>query len=164
MTAKSEALAQRVSRAALRRTTLAATLLLLLAGCQTAPQDLSTDRAEQFQARVLAITTAVSDGSYAGALDELAALEADLNAAAADGTISFSRHQRIEAALSAVKADVQAAVDAEVAPAPAETPTPAPEEDEPDTGNGNGPGKDNGNGPGKDNGNEKKGKPTKPKG
>lgn len=166
-TAKSERAASRTTRTVLLRATLVSTFLLVLSGCQSAPPDLSPDQAEQLQTRVLSITTAVADGSYPGALDEVAALEADLDAAAAAGTISFSRYQRIEAALATVRADVQAAIDAEVTPAPTETATPvAPVDDSGDDETPTPPGKDKGNDKGKDKGKgkDKREKPAKPKG
>ena len=149
----------------LLRTALVSALVFGLSGCQSAPSDLSPGGAEQLQTRVLSITNAIADGSYPGALDEVAALEADLDAAAADGTISFSRYQRIEAALTVVKADVQAAVDAQVTPAPTETATPVAPVDDDDDDDDEGPGapgkdKDRGKGKGKD----KREKPAKPKG
>jgi outer membrane biosynthesis protein TonB len=105
-----------------------ATLVLLLAtGCQASPPELSPDDAKTFQSRVLAVTTAVSDGGYAAALEALQALETELDAAAAEGSVTFARHQRIKAALSVVRADVQAAIDAQAEPEPAPAPVePAP--------------------------------------
>ncbi|MET0975316.1 MAG: hypothetical protein ABWX82_06585 [Leifsonia sp.] len=167
MTAKSEQMAGCATRTVLLRTMLVSTLLVVLSGCQSAPSDLSPDQAEQLQTRVLSITTAVADGSYSGALDEVAALEADLDAAAAAGTVSFSRYQRIEAALATVRADVQAAIDAQVAPAPTETATPVAPVDDGDGDDDDDekkapkpPAKDKG----KDKGKDKREKPSKPKG
>ncbi|MET0713951.1 MAG: hypothetical protein ABWY57_03490 [Mycetocola sp.] len=109
----------------------AALVLSLTTGCQTAPPDITADQAKAFQSRVLAITGAVADGGYAAALEALTALETELDAAAAAGSVSFARHQRIEAAMTAVRADVQAAIDAQAVPepepAPAPTRAPAPE-------------------------------------
>jgi outer membrane biosynthesis protein TonB len=105
-----------------------ATLVLsLTAGCQSTPPDITLDQAEAFQSRVLAITGAVAEGGYAAALDALTALETELDAAAAAGSVSFARHQRIEAAMTAVRADVQAAIDAQAVPEPEPAPAPAPE-------------------------------------
>ncbi|WP_411720764.1 hypothetical protein [Mycetocola sp.] len=111
-----------------------ATLVLsLTAGCQATAPDITTDQAEALQSRVLAVTSAVAEGGYAAALEALTALETELDAAAAAGDISFARHQRIEAAMSAVRKDVQAAIDAqsvpEPAPAPLETTDPVEEEE-----------------------------------
>ena len=68
----------------------------LTAGCQTDAPDLGAEQAKAFQARVLTVSTSIADGGYAAALEELTALETELDAAAADGTVSFSRHSRIE--------------------------------------------------------------------
>lgn len=105
----------------------------LTAGCQTSAPDLGAEQAKAFQARVLTASSSVADGGYAAALEELTALETELDAAAADGTVSFSRHQRIDAALSAVKADLQAAIDAQAPAEPAETVAPVVPTDETDT-------------------------------
>jgi outer membrane biosynthesis protein TonB len=104
----------------------AALVLLIASGCQATPQDIAPDRAEAFQSRVLAVTTAVADGGFAAALESLTALQTELDAAAADGTLSFARHQRIEAAMDVVRADIQAAIEAQTVPAP--EPEPEPEE------------------------------------
>jgi outer membrane biosynthesis protein TonB len=115
-------------------------VLSLTAGCQATPPDIAPDRTEAFQARILAVTSAVAEGGYAAALDALSALETELDAAAAAGSVSFARHQRIEAAMTVVRADVQAAIDAQAVPEPAPAPAPrktaAPVEEEkatPDT-------------------------------
>jgi type IV secretory pathway VirB10-like protein len=115
----------------------AALVLSLTTACQATPPDLAADQAKTFQSRVLAITTSVADGGYAAALESLTALETELDAAAADGSITFSRHQRIEAALFAVRADIETAIAApEPEPAPVEPTAPVEEEEvtpEPDT-------------------------------
>ena len=111
----------------------AALVLGLTAGCQAAPPDITPNQASAFQSQVLAITTAVADGSYAAALDALTTLETELDAAAAEGEISFARHQRVEAALAVVRADVQTAIDAlqpDPEPAPVETTDPDDDDDE----------------------------------
>ncbi len=152
-------------RAAARRLpglVLASSLVIGVSGCQNAPPDISADRAQQFQSDVLSISTAVAAGSLAEALDEVESVEAELDAAAADGTISFSRHQRIDAALAAVKSDLQAAI---AAATPAHTPSPvSPAND--DAGNSGG---DSGGGtvevttdPGSKATPKKPAKPTKP--
>ncbi|MBG6237245.1 cobalamin biosynthesis protein CobT [Mycetocola sp. CAN_C7] len=106
----------------------AALIVGLTTGCQAAP-DIAAAQAEAFQSRVLAVSTSVADGGYAAALEELTALETELNAAASAGTVTFSRHQRIEAALVAVRADIQAAIDAATPAEPVE-PTTAPDDDD----------------------------------
>ncbi|MET1053502.1 MAG: hypothetical protein ABWX65_12765 [Mycetocola sp.] len=113
------------------RAALATALVIgLTSGCQAGTPDLGAAQAEAFQSRVLAVSTSVADGDYTTALQELTDLETELNAAAADGSVTFARHERIEAALVAVRADIQAAIDA-ATPAEETEPTTAPE-DEPD--------------------------------
>jgi outer membrane biosynthesis protein TonB len=100
-----------------------ATLVLVLAtGCQATQPDIAPDQAAAFQSRVLAVTTAVAEGGYAAALETLTALESELNAAAAAGDVTFARHERIEAAMTAVRTDIQAAIDAQSVPEPAPAP------------------------------------------
>lgn len=115
--------------------TIASAILVvgLTAGCQASAPDLGAEQAKTFQARVLAVSSSVADGGYAAALEELTALETELDAAAADGTVSFSRHQRIDAALAVVKADLQAAIDAQAPVVPTETVAPVAPTDEADT-------------------------------
>ncbi len=116
----------------------AAVVLGLTTGCQAQAPDIAAEQAKAFQSRVLTVSSSVADGGYAAALEELTALQTELDAAAADGAISFARHQRIAAAIAVVRADLQAAIDAQAPPAPVETVTPvappepvvpAPEED-----------------------------------
>lgn len=116
----------------------AALVLGLTTGCQATPPDITEEKAAQLQSQVLAITSAVADGGYAAALDALTALQTELDAAAADGSLSFARHQRIEAAMAAVRADIQAAIDAQAVPTPApsepeETTAPVEQQPTPDT-------------------------------
>ena len=82
-----------------------------------------------FQIRVLNVTQAAAENRLDGALAALDALEQDLDAAAGGGMVSVSRYRGIEAALSAVRADItrtieaQAAAAARAAAAAAEPPT-----------------------------------------
>lgn len=86
-----------------------------------------------FQIRVLNVSQAAAENRLDGALAALDALEKDLAAAAGDGLVSASRYRAIEAALSAVRADITghiearaaAAAVAKAAAAAAETPTAA---------------------------------------
>ena len=112
---------------------LACTVIVLglTTGCSAAAPDITDEKAEQFQSRVLAVTSAVADGGYAAALEALTALQAELDAAAADGSLSFARHQRIEAAMALVRADIQAAIDAAAVPAPTPQETTAPVQQQP---------------------------------
>ena len=59
-----------------------------------------------FQIRVLNISQAASEDRLPGALAALQALEADVQAAFIEGRLSASRHHGIDAALDAVRADV----------------------------------------------------------
>lgn len=150
---------------ALRRRAAAAfaggVLALGLTGCGGAAPGLKADAAVQLQQRVLAVTEAAAGSDPAGALTSLEQLAADLDAAAADGHVSFKRHQSITASVAAVRADLRAtlAAKAEAAaatkaanPVPAPTPAavvpapaavvPAPAPASGDTAWGN-PGKDN---------------------
>ena len=143
-----------------------------LTGCQASPPDLNAETAEQFQSTVLSVSQAVADGDLQVARDTLVAFDSDLEKAAANGSVSFARHQRIDSALALVLADIDAAIAAQApAPEPAPEPEPEPEvtlpvtpevtpepvtptdpvtdepdEDEDETGNnGNGNGTGNGN-------------------
>ncbi len=102
----------------------AALILGLTTACQTQAPDIAAAQAKAFQSRVLTVSSSVADGGYAAALEELTALQTELDAAAAEGAVSFARHQRIAAALAVVRADIQAAIDAQAPPAPVETVTP----------------------------------------
>lgn len=79
-----------------------------LAGCSPAAPELETDAARQFQARVLSITQAAAANDDATALKSLDDLIAQLDAATADGKVSFKRHQSIQSAIDAVRADLTA--------------------------------------------------------
>lgn len=133
-----------------------------LTGCQSSAPDLDAETAEKFQATVLTATQAVADGELQLARDTLTSFDTELEQAAADGSVSFARHKRIDAALTAVLADVDAAIVAAtpppepepvVTPAPVEPTAPVVDDgddeigDDEDDGPGNGNG--NGNGPGK---------------
>lgn len=84
-----------------------------------------------FQIRVLNVTQAAAENRLDGALAALDALEKDLEAAAGGGLVSVSRYRGIEAALSAVRADITRNIEAQAAAAAvataaavaAETPT-----------------------------------------
>lgn len=84
-----------------------------------------------FQIRVLNVSQAAAENRLDGALAALDALEKDLEAAAGGGLVSASRYRGIEAALSAVRADITrhieeqsaAAAVAKAAATAAETPT-----------------------------------------
>ena len=92
------------------RTFLAAGLLsAALAGCSSATPDLEVDAAQKLQAKVLTVSQSAAGNDPAGALKSLDELVAELDAAAADGDVSFKRHQSITKAIEAVRADLTAA-------------------------------------------------------
>ena len=137
-------------RRALRRASVAfaaGMLTLGLTGCGAAPE-LGADAAAQLQQRALVVTKAAAGSDRAAALTSLEQLASDLDAAAADGRVSFKRHQNITAAVDAVRADLaaalaakkakaaEAAAKAASAPTPAVVaPAPAPASGEPARGN-----------------------------
>ncbi|WP_311380621.1 mucin-associated surface protein [Arthrobacter sp. ISL-69] len=92
------------------RTVLAAGLIsAALAGCGTAAPDLQNDAAQQLQAKVLTVSEAAAGNDPDAALKSLDELVAQLDASAADGGVSFKRHQSIMKAIEAVRADLAAA-------------------------------------------------------
>jgi septal ring factor EnvC (AmiA/AmiB activator) len=80
-----------------------------LAGCAGAAPELEADTASKLQQRVLEVTRSAASSNPAAALTSLDRLSAELDAAAADGQVSFKRHRSIVAAISAVRADLTAA-------------------------------------------------------
>lgn len=146
-------------------------VVALLSGCAGPAADLDASTGRDLQSRVLVVANAAADGDTAGALAALDALEAQLAAAEAAGTVSATRAADIRAAIALVRADLSPTVET-----PAPTPEPssieptepvAPVEDDgggddsDDDGNGNDPGNngnDNGN-----NGNNGSGKDKKDK-
>jgi hypothetical protein len=132
----------------------AGVLAAVLAGCGAAP-DLKNDAARQLQAGVLTVSQSAAGNDPAGALRSLDELVTQLDASAANGDVSFKRHQTIMSAITAVRADLTAAQAAAAAtPEPAETsapavvvPAPAPvPSDSGKNEKGKGPGKGKGDG------------------
>ncbi len=98
-------------RGALAGTLLTAALLAgSLAGCAGPAPELDGAAAGQLQSQVLAVTEAAATDDSAGALKLLDELVSRLDAAAADGKVSFKRHQSIKTAIDAVRADLTAKV------------------------------------------------------
>ncbi|KIS28433.1 mucin-associated surface protein [Arthrobacter sp. SPG23] len=92
------------------RPVLAAALLsAALGGCGAAPPDLEAEAAQQLQAKVLTVSQSAAGNDPAGALKSLDELVAQLDASAAQGSVSFKRHQSIMKAIEAVRADLSAA-------------------------------------------------------
>lgn len=118
-----------MNRVPLRRllaVALAACLgISLLAGCSPAP-DLDETVAGPLQTRVAAAKQFAAEQDLPAALAELQQLSQDVSAAAGQGKISQQRRSRIDAAISAIRTDLEAAM----APAPQPTAT-APAGDPP---------------------------------
>ena len=81
-----------------------------LAGCAGPAPELDGAAATQLQSQVLAVTEAAAAEDSPGALKALDDLMSKLDAAAADGKVSFKRHQSIKASVDAVRADLNAKV------------------------------------------------------
>lgn len=96
---------------------LAAACLTVTAfsGCAAAPGDLDPQTGRELQARVLAVSTAAANADPAAGLRTLDELVDHLTRAAADGEVSFKRHQSIMKAVGAVRADLRAAMAASAA-------------------------------------------------
>lgn len=92
------------------RTVLAAGLLsAALAGCSSATPDLEIGTAQQLQAKILTVSQSAATNDTTGALKSLDELVVQLDAAAAEGSVSFKRHQSIMKAVDTVRADLTAA-------------------------------------------------------
>ncbi|AXJ10289.1 mucin-associated surface protein [Arthrobacter sp. PM3] len=90
---------------------LAITAVLLaaaLAGCGAPAPDLGRDAAQQLQSQVLAVSKAAAASDPAASLKLLDGLLTTLDAAAANGEVSFRRHQSIKSSIDAVRADLTA--------------------------------------------------------
>ncbi|WP_458114253.1 hypothetical protein M1D88_09370 [Arthrobacter sp. R1-13] len=94
--------------------------LFLLAGCSAGP-DLDGGVAANLQTRVAAAKQSAAEQDYPAALAQLEQLGQEVTAAAGQGKMSGQRKARIEAAISTIRTDLEAAM----TPAPAPT-TPAP--------------------------------------
>jgi hypothetical protein len=79
-----------------------------LAGCGAPAPDLGRDAAKQLQSQVLAVSKAAASNDPAGSLKLLDGLVTSLDAAAANGEVSFKRHQSIKSSIDAVRADLTA--------------------------------------------------------
>lgn len=95
--------------------------LALLAGCSPAP-DLDTAVAGQLQTRVASAKELAAAQDFPSALAELQQLNQEVAAAAGQGKVSQQRKARIEAAISAIRTDLEAAL----APAPTPSATDRP--------------------------------------
>ncbi|MGY3318090.1 mucin-associated surface protein [Arthrobacter sp. TE12232] len=87
---------------------LAGVLAGSMAGCGSPAPDLGRDAATQLQSQVLAVSEAAAANDPAGSLKLLDELLTRLDAAAANGEVSFKRHQSIKSSIDAVRADLAA--------------------------------------------------------
>lgn len=122
-------------------------LAAVLAGCAGTPPTLSSQTSTALQSGVVAVAESAAAGDQTSALARLDELQQTLDAALAAGDVTAERAAAIQAAIDAVRADLQPA------PAPSVEPVPQPTVDPGVTDNGN----DN-SGPGNNNGNDDKGK------
>ncbi|MCO4250672.1 hypothetical protein [Pseudarthrobacter raffinosi] len=108
-------------RAGARGAGFAATLVLAasLAGCGPAATGLQRDTASHLQELVLGVSQAAAANDHAAALTALENLEADLATAAGSGQVSEERRRSIMTSITAVRADLNAAVEAAAAAAKA---------------------------------------------
>jgi ribosomal protein L12E/L44/L45/RPP1/RPP2 len=130
-----------LSHKAFRRACAAVTggfLVFSLAACGPAEPELGHDASKRLQSRVLTVTDLAAANDPAGALVALAELEEQLEAAGANGEVSFKRHQSIMTAIEAVRTDLlsaqsaaqaKAAAEAAAAAAASASATPAPTQD-----------------------------------
>jgi hypothetical protein len=100
----------------------AAALMLAatLTGCGPADTALPRDTARQLQELVLAVSQAAAANDHSAALRTLDSLEADVRTAAGSGRVSEERRRSIMTSITAVRADLTAAIDAAAAAKAAE--------------------------------------------
>ncbi|WP_350348597.1 hypothetical protein ABIQ69_01325 [Agromyces sp. G08B096] len=134
----------------LARIALPAVLVAALAGCASDPR-LSADETVALHERVLDVAERSTGGDYAGAMAELALLEADVAEASAAGSLPDEQEADITEAIALVRTDLETLIAEQSAPAPAEDAGDDGEDANDDGGNG-----DDGGGNG-DEGNQGKG-------
>ena len=107
----------RGKRAGSRRASLAAALVLAasLAGCGPAATGLQRDTASHLQGLVLGVSQAAAANDHTAALTALGNLEANVASAAGSGQVSEERHRSIMTSITAVRSDLNAAVEAAAA-------------------------------------------------
>ncbi|WP_426989849.1 hypothetical protein [Pseudarthrobacter sp. Y6] len=100
---------------------LAAALALAasLAGCGPADTGIQRDTAKQLQELVLGVSQAAAATDHTAALKTLDSLETDVASAAGSGQVSEERRRSIMTSITAVRADLNAAVGAAAAAAKA---------------------------------------------
>ncbi len=130
----------------MRRITVSFTAIALsvavLAGCAPTPAALSEEVSTGMQSGVVAVAEAAAAGDAVGALARLDELQQKLDAALAAGEVSAERAGAIQAAIDAVRADLQPVPEPSVEPIPDPTVDPGVTDDGDDN---SGPGKNNGN-------------------
>lgn len=87
-------------------------LAAALTGCGPAGTGLQPGAASQFQQHVMVVSQAAAANDHGAALQALGSLEADLAAAAGNGEVSEERRRTIMTSIAAVRADLNAAVEA----------------------------------------------------
>lgn len=110
-------------------------LVFSFSGCGAIQPDLGEDAAKRLQSQVLKVTQLAAGEDPAAALNALEDLARQVDTAAANGEVSFKRHQSIYRAIDDVRADLEAAqaaaqakadVDAAAAAAASAAPNPLP--------------------------------------
>ncbi|WP_438853592.1 hypothetical protein [Agromyces sp. M3QZ16-3] len=96
-----------------------------LAGCAPAQDD--AGQASGFRTQVVSIAESSAAGEFTDALARLDALQSEVDAAVADGSLDADRSAGITEAIALVRADLEAAI-AAATPSPTPTPTPTPTE------------------------------------
>ncbi|WP_400997441.1 hypothetical protein [Agromyces sp. GXQ0307] len=139
----------------LRRAMAAASVTLAIAaglvGCAAA-EDPATD-AMGFRAQVVSVAESSAAGDFGDALTRLDRLQAEVDAAAAAGSLEADRAASITEAIALVRADLEAAI-AAATPSPSPTPTEAAN----GGGGDDGDGKDDADNSGPGNADDKPGK------
>jgi hypothetical protein len=98
---------------------IAGCLAAALVGCGQSAPDLDSRTGRELQAQVLVVSAAAAAQDPAAGLRSLDELVGHLTGAAANGEVSFKRHQSIMKAVEAVRADLLAAQAAKAAAAKA---------------------------------------------
>jgi septal ring factor EnvC (AmiA/AmiB activator) len=97
---------------ALLRGSAVLVLAVSLTGCGPTDTGLQRAAAGQLQQRVLSVTQAAAANDHAAALQALDSLEADLASATGNGQVSEDRRRTIMTRIAAVRADLTAAAQA----------------------------------------------------
>jgi len=103
--------------------------VLVLSGCSASDPSIDDGTAQALDDAVVAVAEKASADDWEGALTELDALQATLDAAIAGGTVEADRASAIQAQADLVRADLGALIAA--VPAPEESTAPVPEETAP---------------------------------